>query len=579
MNIWWRVIMRNRYAADPVVAAIEAGMVLTCQKVLMGSGWVSDELQEVVKSPSWDCNRIGLKGPVIINAPTGLGKNTFVQNVLANHAAKQNKYVLLLTNRYTLNLQQKQDLSDSNDHPPFGTSVIDEEKNFGKIITLLYHEVPSNLKWLVHTYPIGYVVFDEVHFFCSDATFNTETERIFRMILDTYPVIKRIYMSATPEDVRPLIAYEEKCLYQRMLQSPGSLSVSAQLAGKGYGITEYYFPRDYSFVKLHFFAKWESLEELVGEPDSDEKWLIFVSSKDIGVDLKKRLANSEFIDASYKNLNPEGIQELARLRKFNQKVLIATTVLYNGFSFEDDKLKNIVVDSADRVEVLQMLGRKRLNGNETVNLYVMEKGPEEISKYKRICAENYHILQEFSNNPDYFCQNRLGTLNESQQLLFTIDQNHTVWTNHHAPYQLACLSGKYERLEDRFSREGDTAFFDEVCRWFDIQYDPDMSESLDEKVKKQIIDFTEQYVDQPMDGDKFKQFVEQLMKIIEPLKHKMNRKKKNSIRDTGKYSGANVKNIFKFFELPYRCKKTDNLWTISKVTDSSDDDDDDDTEE
>ena len=54
-----------RYPADPVVSAIEAGQVLPIKEVHKGSGWVSDELKGVVSQ--WDCNKPGLKPPVIIS--------------------------------------------------------------------------------------------------------------------------------------------------------------------------------------------------------------------------------------------------------------------------------------------------------------------------------------------------------------------------------------------------------------------------------------------------------------------------------------------------------------------------------
>lgn len=581
-----------RYPADQVVSAIEAGQVLSIKEVHKGSGWVSDELEEVVRE--WDYNRPGLKPPVLINAPTGRGKNTFVQNVLAEHAAKQGRYVLLLTNRYTLNLQQKQNFSSSSNHPPFGTAMIENVKVFGHIICLLYHEVLGSLDWIIRNYSIGFVVFDEVHFFCSDATFNVDTGNILRKLLQKFFCVKRIYMSATPEDVKWLIAHEEYNLCQ-WLKNPYDTTHpwyspheydnnryinqwSGMFGSKGHGITEYIFARDYSFVNIHFFNTWDNLKEIIQEHDASEKWLIFVSSKDDGKKLsssEEGIKSSEFIDASYKDLHSGEIRKMAFLKKFNQKVLIATTVLYNGFSFEDDELKNIVVDSIDRIEVLQMLGRKRLNGNETINLFVLEKTRNDIATIERSCMEKAEILQEFSYDCNCFNNYRLGTLTESQQHLFKINQGYIVGINSHAPYQLACVGGKCQAFEKRFIQEGDTAFFNEVCSWFGMRYAPEMGENLKEKIRKRVVDFTEERVGHAMTAEEFEIFREPFMAIIEPIIPQINAVKKQSIRNDKRHPGSGINNAYKFLQLPYKCKKANNLWTVTKIDGSLNDLDDD----
>lgn len=583
--------MRGKYPADSIIAAIKEGKHLPFNEVKMGHGWVSDELQEEVKT--WDCTAPGLKPPVLINAPTGMGKNTFVQNVLAKQAAKQNRYVLLLTNRYTLNLQQKQSI-DSSTPPSFGTAMIEGLKVPGKnIICVLYQEVFYCLNSIIEDYGnrIGFVVFDEVHFFCSDATFNVDTCEIFRKLLWPFPRGKRIYMSATPEDVKWLIAYEEYIMYEwfknskyipELSVSDGNINLlSAALAGKGYCITEYTFPRDYSCVNIHFIDTWSKITELISNHDAEEKWLIFVSSKEQGAELKNVLAYSEFIDASYKDMCPNEIRKLARLRKFDQKVLIATTVLYNGFSFEDHALKNIVVDSANRIEVLQMLGRKRISKGESINLFVLKKDLKTIGRFRQSCEEEYEILQEFTYNRNLFNQKRLGTLTGSQQHLFKIHQGYIVGTNPYTPYQLARLSYIYETLEEKFSLEGEAAFFNEVCSWFGVQYNPEMGKSLTEKIAEDVIKLTAEHINQPMSKDEIKNFSKRFIEITDSLITEINRKNKGSIRKDDAHLLTDINKVYKYLGLPYEGKKANSLWTIYKVEDSSKDSEDnvDDTKE
>ncbi|WP_285815627.1 hypothetical protein, partial [Phocaeicola sartorii] len=343
-----------------------------------------------------------------------------------------------------------------------------------------------------------------------------------------------------------------------------------------YGITEYIFPRDYSFVNIHFFRTWDNLKEIIQEHEASEKWLIFVSSKDDGKTLhngKEGIKSSEFIDASYKDLHSGEIRKMAFLKKFNQKVLIATTVLYNGFSFEDDELKNIVVDSVDRIEVLQMLGRKRLNEKETINLFVLEKAQNDIAAIERSCIEKEEILQEFSYDRNHFNSYRLGALTESQQHLFKINQGYIVDIN--APYQLACVGGKCHAFEKRFIQEGDAAFFYEVCSWFGMQYTPEMGENLKEKIRKRVVDFTEKRVGHDMTAEEFEIFREQFMAIVEPIIPQINAANKQAIRSDEQHPGSGINNTYKFLQLPYKCKKANTHWTVTKIDGSSNDLDDD----
>lgn len=77
------------------------------------------------------------------------------------------------------------------------------------------------------------------------------------------------------------------------------------------------------------------------------------------------------------------------------KVLITTSVLDNGFSIEDDNVKNIVICTDDKTEFLQELGRKRINKDkgETVNLYIRVVTKEAL-KLRKYVFEQYNNLFE-----------------------------------------------------------------------------------------------------------------------------------------------------------------------------------------
>lgn len=56
--------------------------------------------------------------------------------------------------------------------------------------------------------------------------------------------------------------------------------------------------------------------------------------------------------------------------KFDPQILISTSVIDNGVSIIDKSVKNIVIISFDKISFLQKLGRKRLDENEKITIYI-----------------------------------------------------------------------------------------------------------------------------------------------------------------------------------------------------------------
>ncbi len=417
---------------------------------------------------------------VLIDAPTGSGKSTFVLQTLSEYARRQNKYILFLSNRSTLNLQNK--LLASTDRPLIGRTALSHVTVIGNLLLCSYHHILSLLPNIRHIswelwrssqpIDIGYIVLDEAHFFCSDATFNRKTSRILREILMAYCRSQRIYMSATMEDVRPLILYEEKMAlslrkrygndqYQRIWDASHPLVVK-----------DYRFKADYSSVHLHFFVDWESIKHEIG--NSDSKWLVFVSDTEQGKALANNIDDAKFINSAYVQANPDESMAMVDREKFAGKVLIATSVFDSGINFHDDDLQNIVVDSEDMIQITQMLGRKRRKGNEDVDLYVALNPESKIDRRIRYNQMLQELLQEATWHPNGFIQNKWGSLDNYQQKLFDVWPTGQIVVNAYAPYQLALLESKYQRLKARVSEEHELAFAHEVCKWFGKTYTEEM---------------------------------------------------------------------------------------------------------
>lgn len=112
------------------------------------------------------------------------------------------------------------------------------------------------------------------------------------------------------------------------------------------------------------------------------------------------------MDADSKKDDYERFQRLIVKKRQEKKVLISTTVLYNGVSLEDASLKHIVVDSINKSEVVQMLGRKRCSKGERVNLYVKIPTKEELKKYYNNVNSLLEFVSEYYKNPELFMETK-----------------------------------------------------------------------------------------------------------------------------------------------------------------------------
>lgn len=215
--------------------------------------------------------------PVLINAPTGSGKSTFVFHQLADFAAQAGRYVLVLSNRLALNLQQKANLCDLYGLPYIGSKALAEIKLFRNIILLTYQSVLQELNsGRLASLPIKYIVLDEAHFFCSDSVFNPWTGFILSALQRTFPKAVRIYMSATPENVKPMLAaletYHLNTLPQRLPGPNYDITLDLLLKTNTPKILEYKFQPNFQNISLIFFYHWDSLLDTIQESfESPEK--------------------------------------------------------------------------------------------------------------------------------------------------------------------------------------------------------------------------------------------------------------------------------------------------------------------
>ena len=339
--------------------------------------------------------------PIFISAPTGAGKNTFIQDVLLPKVIaeypNQNDLILILSNRIALTRQSKIQFAEKVlDYA--GINKIDEMKNYRDegidnllidfdIVTVCsYHQCYE--RKLLNNRSFKFIVCDECHFFTSDALFNPKTNEMLKYIVIEGEKSIRVYMSATLAVVaQPII--ESECFMKQ--------TVYLGESGCLIPIKYYYLARNYDYIRqIVAYQKLDELIECIKRTKS--KWLIFVHSKNNGEILRDKLKEIKIEDVvclSRDNCREEDeYKYIIENETINHRIVITTSLLDNGINIKNDltadssqKVLNVAIDSFDKTQFVQMLGRVRYNGKDKINLFIKAYSLEELKHQLGECAK------------------------------------------------------------------------------------------------------------------------------------------------------------------------------------------------
>ncbi|WP_418807713.1 DEAD/DEAH box helicase family protein, partial [Phascolarctobacterium faecium] len=376
--------------------------------------------------------------PVIISAQTGSGKNYFVENVLLPYAYKNRVKILYLSNRVALNRQEKLNLIkcigkyiSKSEEKKFSNALkklseygLDDLYDFGWINILNYHSLLGRIKEnKIKPEDFKYIVVDEAHFFLTDAKFNEYTDKILEKIFSVFQRSIKIFMTATPDEIKQLILNKGGKKYKSELinifyrQSPKFVKPDdydtmgmdkyfnevlnkefqvSKLANECLGEKEriqtiegftaneianamiYELPRNYDYCKIRLLKDENSnslkslqpliqqIKDEISQGNKKDKYVIFIHDKKIGKEIEETLGEKNAVMVTRESKcgdeddkSRQVYEKIIRKNIFEQKVLISTAVLDNGINLCDEKIKNIFIDEWDKVKFLQMLGRVR----------------------------------------------------------------------------------------------------------------------------------------------------------------------------------------------------------------------------
>lgn len=321
---------------------------------------------------------------VIIDAPTGSGKTSFILKNLLPYALKNNLEILYICNREILYKQLASELCEYYEIP---YELLDNYNfcEFPGITLTTYQTLQAIVRGkLFNQIPFYYyVVADEIHYIAADAEFNSEIDLFWKWWNQSCSCNVKIMISATLDDVYPYIAsfswqeynfwppldnkYESK--YERIFFREPT-HVMMRLDRKVELLYHYKIPRDNWTHPIYVFDDESDIIHAINDFAFDGKWLIFQSNKKKAQAMKKELIPScDFLSAETKD--SDVMKEIIDNQTFSKQILITTKVLDNGVSLHDKNIKNIVLNTISKTDFLQMLGRRRkCTEDEDVRLFI-----------------------------------------------------------------------------------------------------------------------------------------------------------------------------------------------------------------
>lgn len=391
--------------------------------------WVADVIGEDYKQ--WE------KGQgILIDSQTGTGKSHFVKNVLVKYADS----ILYVYNRTAL-----------------GDQIKNELEQYSNVTCVSYQKVSEDL--LDNEYELKnvdymnyqFTILDEAHYVLQDSNFNNKTRVLLKWFyLRPNKNSITLYMSATCDKIMNLV--QKKYSTNFKLYQTGN---------------------DYSYLKVKYFNKIDDTVELINK--NEGKWLVFVNSFKMALKLLDDIYYSKFVCSLYspykKYMDKEELYNIVNNNKFETKCLIATKSLDNGINIKDDELTNIVIVTMDKIDFIQMLGRKRIdiNNPQKVNLYIMQRNASSFVAKLNTSINPYNkMLELYNDNRTKFNREYNVNLDKVANNLFYMDGEN--WAMN-LPYRTMLFLDEiyYNRMVSEFYND-ENAFIKEQLNWLNLPF-------------------------------------------------------------------------------------------------------------
>lgn len=368
--------------------------------------YISDEIENEYQK--WTDGDI-----VFITASTGAGKSHFILNVYLDWIIQRGGRLLYLVNRRILREQLQNEVNTEIARVISEKNGLDTNiQSYIEITT--YQALENRLKssyyeacnCLESVLKFTCVVCDECHYFYTDSNFNTGTELSLDLIRELFKGKLQIYISATADKIeKEMEKYFEK--QKDVNQTVNFGSIAPRKREKKVFIK---YGENYNSGGLHPYIVMDQ-DGLIDKiqrsiHETKDKWMVFVDSIDAGKVLQKALRRDSeikdsdiiFLDADYEKVEEaeKTVNEIVENKSSRKRVIISTAVMDNGITFQDNDLANVAIFSDVKETFVQMFGRKRINGNEIIHLYICKRSEEYFRKryqYAHNALNTYYKYQ------------------------------------------------------------------------------------------------------------------------------------------------------------------------------------------
>lgn len=349
----------------------------------------------------------GWKGKkILITAPTGMGKSTFVVENLLDSVKWRKCKTLILCNRRLLRMQYWYDLVRKFDSYGEIKECV-EIMTYQQLAEMMKHQIPLEKAF------DGYetIVCDESHFFYSDSDFNGfGTYALLQEIVSVGAMRTIVFMSATMDEVKPLIIQTLQNGLNRLLRTGRNTNISST----NQEILDYDYSElaDFDRFRCICVPDWETLCEKLAE--SPQKSVVFLNDKEKGASLAEMLIKTgkiekddiTILNADNIDSNSEAVQHLAISHRLVTKIIITTAVLDNGVSMQDPEVGNVVIETESKIEFIQMFGRVRAESVDDCKLYFVQRDEKiffnrknryetEVERLKKLTARELKMNRNF----------------------------------------------------------------------------------------------------------------------------------------------------------------------------------------
>ena len=354
-----------------------------------------------------DVDKLEYGESVCIFSSTGSGKTNAVEQIVFT-LEKQVK-TIILTNRRACKIQLIKDFLKKYGIKEIPEELMDKLRINENIEVMTYQDFVKK-KHRYHGKKL-LLVCDECQCFAEDSTFSVYPQQMTNFLKGNLDNTKRIYLTATPDDILPMIwdieALSDKKLYPLTKDNFRDFLRNMPVADDTRIGHTYIMKSDWSYLTFKAYApdKKDDLIEYINKFCSDgKKALVFINNIAGGSDLKEQLVNCQHI---YSNEDKKAeLHEIAINEKFTSETLITTKVAENGLSLHDEKLSLIVAETYDPITLQQIIGRARVSRKNPREITVLIPDYS-LSNLGSIEGRLYMQLKEFQKaieNPDFAMQ-------------------------------------------------------------------------------------------------------------------------------------------------------------------------------